>query len=133
TALAEERARGGPNVALIRANLERARALPTDLGRRHILVDVAAQRLWTYEDGRAIDNMKVVVGKPADPTPAMAALVRSAVFRPYWNVPLDMVAQSTAPNVVAQGLGYFRSQRLEALSDWTEQATRLDPAKVDWP
>jgi murein L,D-transpeptidase YcbB/YkuD len=132
-ALAEEQARGGPHLALLRANLERARALPTDLGRRHILVDVAAQRLWTYEDGRPVDNMKVVVGKPADPTPSMAALVRYAVFRPYWNVPPDLVAKSTAPKVVAQGLGYFRRQRLEALSDWSEQARRLDPAKVDWP
>jgi murein L,D-transpeptidase YcbB/YkuD len=133
TALAAEQARRGADVALIRANLERARALPPELGRRYILVDVAAQRLWTYEDGRATDSMKVVVGKADDPTPAMAALVRYAVFRPYWNIPPDLVARSTAPKVVAQGLGYFRDQRLEALSDWTDQAKRLDPAKVDWP
>lgn len=132
-ALAAEQARGGPNAALIRANLERVRALPAELGRRYILVDVAAQRLWAYEDGRASFGMKVVVGKPAEPTPAMAALVRYAVFRPYWNVPPDLLAKSIAPKVVAQGLGYFHSQRLEALSDWTDQATRLDPAKVDWP
>ncbi|CAN7353832.1 L,D-transpeptidase family protein [Phenylobacterium sp. LjRoot225] len=133
SALAVERAQGGPRTALIRANLERARALPTDLGRRYILVDVAAQRLWTYEAGRPTDSMKVVVGKPTDPTPAMAALVRYAVFRPYWNVPPDMVAKSMAPKVVAEGLGYFRGQRLEALSDWTDRATRLNPAKVNWP
>lgn len=131
-ALASEPARDGARATLIRANLDRARALPPDLGRRYILVDVAVQRLWIYEDGRAAASMKVVVGKPDDPTPAMAALVRYAVFRPYWNVPPDLVARSTAPKVVAQGLGYFRDQRLEALSDWTDQAKRLDPAKVDW-
>jgi murein L,D-transpeptidase YcbB/YkuD len=132
TAFAAEQARGGPNVALLRANLERARALPADLGRRYILVDVAAQRLWMYENGRPIDSMKVVVGKLTDPTPAIAALVRYAVFRPYWNVPPDLVAHSMAPKVLKQGLSYFHGQHLQALSDWTPQAVELDPASVDW-
>ena len=131
-ALAAERARGGPNVAVIRANLERARALPADLGRRYLLVDIAAQRLWTYEDSRPVDSMKVVVGKPSEPTPQMAALVRYAVFRPYWNVPSDLAEDSVAPKVLRQGLAYFRAQHLEALSDWSDQAKPLDPKKIDW-
>jgi murein L,D-transpeptidase YcbB/YkuD len=131
-ALAQERARGGARVDLILANLERARGLPADLGRRYILVDVAAQRLWTYENGLPIDSMKVVVGKPAEPTPQIAALVRYAVFRPYWNVPPDLVAKSLAPKVLSQGLSYFRGQRLEVLSDWTDRAAPVDPDQVDW-
>jgi len=129
-ALAETR--DGPDAVLIRANLDRARALPTDLGRRHILVDIAAQRLSAYEDGQELFSMKVVVGKPAEPTPTMAALVRYAVFRPYWNVPPDLLAKSMAPKVATQGMTYFRRQRLEALSDWSDQPRRLNPAKVDW-
>jgi murein L,D-transpeptidase YcbB/YkuD len=121
------------DAARIRANLERARALPVDLGRRFILVDVPAQRLWMYENGRPVDGMKVVVGKPAEPTPGIAALVRYAVFRPYWNVPADLVAKNMAPKILAGGLGYFHKERLEALSDWGADAAPLDPAKVDWP
>jgi murein L,D-transpeptidase YcbB/YkuD len=104
-ALAEEIANDGPNVAVIRANLERARAMPVDLGHRYILVDIAAQRLWAYEDGEPVDGMKVVVGRPNAPTPGMAALIRFAVFRPYWNVPPDLIAKSVAPKVVKRGLG----------------------------
>jgi murein L,D-transpeptidase YcbB/YkuD len=130
--LAAERARGGGRADLIRANLERARALPPDLGRRYILVDVAAQRLWAYEDGVPVDNMRVVVGKPGEPTPAMAALVRYAVFRPYWNVPPDLVARSLAPKVLKQGVAVFKAQNLEALSDWSDKPRRLDPARVNW-
>jgi murein L,D-transpeptidase YcbB/YkuD len=132
SALAAERSRGGANAALIRANLERARALPANLGRRYILVDVTAQRLWTYENGRPVDSMKVVVGKPSDPTPQMAALVRYAVFRPYWNVPPDLVQTGVARKVLKQGLGYFHAQHLEALSDWSDKAVPIDPAKVNW-
>jgi murein L,D-transpeptidase YcbB/YkuD len=132
TALAAEQARGGANAALIRANLERARALPVDLGRRYILVDVAAQRLWTYQDGKPVFSMKVVVGKPSEPTPQIAAVVRYAVFRPYWNVPPDLVQVGVAPKVLRKGLTYFNGQHLEALSDWSDRAVTLDPAKVNW-
>lgn len=131
-ALADEIAHDGENVAIIRANLERARALPVELGRRYILVDIAAQRLWTYEDGEPTDGMKVVVGRPNAPTPTMAAVVRFAVFRPYWNVPPDLIAKSVAPKVVKRGLGYFEAQNFEALSDWGDNPERLNPAEVNW-
>jgi murein L,D-transpeptidase YcbB/YkuD len=123
----------GPHADLLRANLERARALPVDLGRRYVLVDIAAQRLWMYDQGRPVDTMKVVVGKPSEPTPAMAALIRYAVFRPYWNVPPDLVAHGMAPKVLKQGLGYFHAQRLQALSSWNDaQAKPMNPARVNW-
>lgn len=123
----------GPNAAVIRANMERARALPVELGRRFILVDVAAQRLWMYQDGQPVDSMKVVVGKPSDPTPAMAALVRYAVFRPYWNVPPDLVAHRMAPKVLKQGVGYFNGQHLQALSNWDDSKAKvMNPARVNW-
>ena len=131
-ALAEEVARGGPNVDVIRANLERARALPVELGHRYILVDVTTQRLWAYEAGQPVFSMKVIVGKPSEPTPAMAAVVRYAVFRPYWNVPPDLVSANVAPKVLKYGMTYFRGEHLEALSDWTDGARVLDPTKVNW-
>jgi murein L,D-transpeptidase YcbB/YkuD len=123
---------GGPRAAVIKANMERARALPVELGRRYLMVDVTAQRLWAYELGRPVFSMKVVVGKPGEPTPQMAALVRYAVFRPYWNVPSDLVQASVAPKVLKQGLGYFHGKHLEALSSWNDNAVAVDPAKVNW-
>lgn len=132
TALATAVAHGGPNVELIRANLERARALPVDLGRRFILVDVTAQRLWAFENGRPVDSMRVVVGKVSEPTPALAGVIRYAVFRPYWNVPPDLVRDSIAPKVLSQGVAYFAARHFEALSDWTDQAQVLDPKAIDW-
>jgi murein L,D-transpeptidase YcbB/YkuD len=131
-ALVLARAGGGADPELLRANLERARALPQDLGRRYVLVDVAAQRLFAYEDGQVARTMKVVVGKPSQPTPAIAAVIRYAVFRPYWNVPPDLVAHSVAPKFLKGGMAYYRSQHFEALSDWTDQAQTLDPNKIDW-
>jgi murein L,D-transpeptidase YcbB/YkuD len=117
---------------LILANMDRARALPADRGERHVIVDAAAQRLWLYDGGQAIDTMKVVVGTRRDPTPTLTGLIRWANYQPYWNVPVDIVQEEIAPHVVREGVSYLARQQMEALSDWTPEANVLDPASVDW-
>ncbi len=117
---------------LVRLNLERARALPSQLGRRYVLVDAAAARLWMMEDGEVAGTMRVVVGKPAEPTPQMAAMIRYVTLNPYWNVPPDLVRSRILPGIRKDGIGYLKAKRYEILSDWTENASRVDPATVDW-
>ncbi len=116
---------------LLRLNLDRARALPPG-NRRHIIVNAAAQRLEMYEDRHVIDSMKVVVGKPRNPTPMMAALVRFASLNPYWYVPPDLASERIAPNVLKEGLSYLDKQGYQVFSNWNNEATLLDPATVDW-
>jgi murein L,D-transpeptidase YcbB/YkuD len=119
---------------LIIVNLERARRLPlaTEQG-RYLLVDVGAAKLFLYENGRPVDSMKVIVGKPETATPMMAAQMRYASVNPYWNVPPEMVVSLIAPNVVKQGLTYLKDRRYEVLADWSDESAALDPATIDWP
>jgi murein L,D-transpeptidase YcbB/YkuD len=117
---------------LIEANLQRAEALPASFGERFILVDAAAGQLWFYEHGQELATMKVVTGKPSQPTPIMAGMVRHLIFNPYWNVPEDLVRTSIAPKVLEHGLKYVEDEGLEVLADYTEGAPVLDPAQVDW-
>jgi L,D-transpeptidase YcbB len=117
---------------IIERNIERARALPRDLGRRYILVDTAAARLWMYEEGRPVDSMRVIVGRPTDPTPMMTAYLRYAFLNPYWNVPDDLVRRRIAPNVLEQGVAYLRERGYELLSGQGDDARLVDPATVDW-
>jgi len=116
----------------LKLNLDRARLLPAENKGRYILVDAAAARLWLYENGRVRDTMRVVVGRPAEPTPMLAGLVRFAVLNPYWNVPPDLVQKRIAPNVVKQGVSYLKAQKYEVLSDWTDEAHVVDPGEIDW-
>lgn len=116
---------------LIRLNLERARALPQELGERYVMVDVAAQRLWWYDQGQPLGSMKVVVGKPSMATPAMAGMIRFAVYNPYWNLPQDLVRER-AQTVLRRGVGAFTGEQLEALSDWSPAAEVLEPQSIDW-
>jgi murein L,D-transpeptidase YcbB/YkuD len=122
----------GEEGRLLRLNLERARALPANPGQRYVLVDAAAARLTMYEDGRAVDSMKVIVGKPTEQTPVMAALIRFAMVNPYWNVPPDLVRVRVAPGVLKDGAKFLKAKRFEVTSDWSDNAKAINPAKIDW-
>ena len=118
--------------ALLTVNLERARALPAASSGRYVLVNAAAQRLYMYDNGQVQDSMRVVVGKPAQQTPMMAALIRFTSLNPYWNVPPDLTAERIAPFVLKDGLSFLRARGYQVLSDWSDDATVVDPATIDW-
>ena len=113
-------------------NLTRIRAIPAMPQGRHILVDAASARLWMYEDGKPVDSMKVVVGKPELQTPMMAGFVRYAILNPYWNIPDDLVRNTIAVNALERGVNYLKSGGYEVFADWSPGSPKLDPASVDW-
>ena len=118
---------------LLMLNMERARRLPRSSERgRYVLVDAGAARLYMYEDGKVVDSMKAIVGKAASATPMLAALVRYASVNPYWNVPSDLAQTLVAPKVLAEGLKHLSDERYEVLSDWSDDATVVDPSTIDW-
>jgi len=114
-------------------NLERAKRLPitTESG-RYVLVDAGAARLWMFENGRPVDSMRVIVGTKETETPMMAALLRFVSVNPYWNTPPDFAQKKVAPHVVAEGLKYLQDRDYQVLSDWSDDATPIDAATVDW-
>jgi murein L,D-transpeptidase YcbB/YkuD len=97
-----------------------------------VLVDAASGRLWTYENGRVQDSMKVVVGKSTEQTPMMAGLIRFAMVNPYWNIPPDLARLRVAEGVLKNGIGYLKTKGYEVTSDWSENARVVDPKTVDW-
>ena len=113
-------------------NLARIRALPAIPLGRHVLVDAASATLWMYEDGRVVDSMKVVVGKPELQTPMMAGFIRTAILNPYWQVPDDLVKNTISANVLDRGVGYLAGGGYQVFADWRPDAPLLDPARVDW-
>jgi len=116
---------------LLALNLERARALPAGK-HRYVVVNAAQQRLYMFEDGRVVDSMVVVVGKPKYPTPLITAYIRFASLNPYWFVPPDLAAERIAPNVLKRGLRYLDNLGYQVLSDWDENPTIIDPKTIDW-
>jgi L,D-transpeptidase YcbB len=118
---------------LIMINLERAKRLPApEEQRKYAIVDSGNARLSLWENGRKVDEMKVIVGKAETATPMIAAYIRYASVNPYWNVPPELVKSLIGPRVVTQGISYLTDREYQVLSDYGEDAQVLDPNSIDW-
>jgi len=115
---------------VIELNMRRARVLPPGK-QRYVLVNAAQQRLYMYEDGKPVDSMVVVVGKPKWPTPMLAAYIRYAALNPYWYVPSDLAGEDVGQYVVKFGLKYLNDYGYEVVSDWNDP-TIIDPKTINW-
>jgi murein L,D-transpeptidase YcbB/YkuD len=114
----------------VQATLERLRLIPAK--GRAIVVDAASAELWMLEDGRAVDSMKVVVGKTGSATPLLAGTIYFVTFNPYWHILDEVVRRKVAPVVLKRGVSYLKAARYELMSDWSDTAQPVDPKTVDW-
>jgi murein L,D-transpeptidase YcbB/YkuD len=78
----------------IRANMERWRWMPRELGKDYLYVNVPSYRLQRIEDGAVLSTYTVVVGAKDTPTPWIAADAPSLVVNPWWNVPQSIIKSS---------------------------------------
>src|SRR5947209_8254468 len=118
---------------IILINLERAKRLPApEEQRKYLVVDAGDARLSLWDNGRKVDEMKVVVGKAETATPMMAAYIKYASVNPYWNVPPELARSLIAPRVVAQGVKYLTDREYQLLTDYADDAHTVDPNSVDW-
>jgi len=99
---------------------------------RSILIDVASATLYMIDNGRIVDSMKVIVGKPSEPTPEVTTSLTYATVNPYWHVPTDIARTLTAPNVLKQGTKYLTDHGYEVVTSFDPDAEVIDPATVDW-
>jgi murein L,D-transpeptidase YcbB/YkuD len=131
-AIAEHKYSDDKQRELLSLNLQRARALPGGKG-HYVLVNAAQQRLYMYDQGKPVDSMVVVVGKPKWPTPMLTAYIRYAALNPYWYVPPDLAGEDVGQFVVKQGLKYLDDYGYEIVDDWTPNPKIIDPKTIDWP
>jgi len=118
---------------LIIINMERAKRLPApEEQTKYAVVDAGDARLSLWENGRKVDEMKVVVGKAETATPMMAAYIKYASVNPYWNVPPELVKSLIGPRIVSQGVGYLTEREYQVLTSYGEDAQVLDPNTIDW-
>ena len=118
---------------LIIINMERAKRLPApEEQRKYVIVDSGDARLSMWENGRKVDEMKIIVGKAETATPMMAAYIRYASVNPYWNVPPELVRNLIGPRIVKQGISYLTDREYQVMTDYSEDAKLIDPETVDW-
>ncbi len=121
---------GGSVDPRVSASLDHLRFAPFQ--HRYIIVDSGSARLWMIQDGRIVDSMKVIVGKPSTQTPTLGSVIYYATLNPYWNVPPDLVRTLTAQRVIEQGLKYLSTRGYQVISKYGSDAELLNPAEIDW-
>jgi L,D-transpeptidase YcbB len=88
-------------VLQLKLTLERWRWLPHEFEQPPIVVNIPEFRVYAANDEYfSALSMKVVVGRSyKHQTPVFATQLKSVIFRPYWNVPLDIVRNELLPEL----------------------------------
>ncbi len=96
--------------------LERWRWLPNQYVNSPLMVNLPEFILRGYNPQHQLDfTMRVVDGKVVGDhdTPVFAHMMRYLIFRPYWNVPHDIVEKELMPHIRANGIGYLAAKNYE--------------------
>ena len=109
TALAKTADAAGRN--RIRANLDRWRWMPRQLGDRYLLANVPSFDGGLWQGDTLVATHRIVVGKPKMATPQFSAVVTGVTFNPQWVVPQSIIRESVGRLVrnspsVARARGY---------------------------
>jgi murein L,D-transpeptidase YcbB/YkuD len=118
-------------IRIIELNLERYRWLPSDFGKRYILVNIPDYRLYAYDEGKERLTMRVTVGEEyTHATPVFADSMTHVVFRPYWEVPRRIMVDSVIPNV-RKNIHYLAQHSYEVV-DLARNEVIADPSAINW-
>jgi murein L,D-transpeptidase YcbB/YkuD len=98
----------------------------------YVLVDAASARLYMIDDGRVEDSMRVIVGKPETPTPALKSVIHYETLNPYWHVTSDLAKSLIAPRVLQEGETYLNQRGYQVVTAFGPNARVLPPDSVDW-
>jgi L,D-transpeptidase YcbB len=110
------------------ANMERWRWLPPDLGERYILVNVPEFTLRYVNNGVLAHQARVIVGKPATPTPLFSADMKFLVVNPSWYVPPSILKKEFLPKLAEDPL-YAVRQGYEVVQHGDRISIRQPPGE----
>lgn len=115
------------------SSLERWRWLPDPYIHARLMVNLPEFVLRGYTPDHQRDfTMKVVVGKVVGEhrTPVFAHMMKYLIFRPFWNVPVDIVKKELVPHMHAKA-GYLEAKNYEVTNSKGEIQTGYSLEKVE--
>ena len=118
-------------VSQIKANLERWRWLPHELGSRCVVVRIADFELDLMEEGRVVSTMRAIVGKPYRRTPLFSSYMTHLVFHPSWNVPRRIAAEEILP-ILKRNAEYLQNRGIVVLERGGGETEVVAPSGISW-
>jgi murein L,D-transpeptidase YcbB/YkuD len=119
-------------VVQLQNSLERWRWLPEEYVNAPLIVNLPEFVLRGFDAQHKLDfTIKVVVGKGVGEhqTPVFAHMMKYLVFRPYWNVPVDIAKKELVPHMSAKP-GYLESKNYEVVNTKGEVQRRYTTRQV---
>jgi murein L,D-transpeptidase YcbB/YkuD len=113
---------------IIAANMERWRWLPPRLEPDRIVINAADSTLLLFLKDAAVLSSRVIVGKPASPTPILRAEGAGITLNPPWNVPQSIAAREILPKL-KRDPAWLASQDMVLLDGPPGDPSGL---RVDW-
>ena len=105
----------GFRVNQLQDSLERWRWLPEPYLHPRLMVNLPEFLLRGYDPDHKLDfTMRVVIGQAKDnhDTPVFTHMMKYLVFRPFWNVPVDIARKELVPHIEASQ-GYLSTKNFE--------------------
>jgi murein L,D-transpeptidase YcbB/YkuD len=78
-------------------NMERWRWYPRDMGKTRVVVNLPDFTLRLFRNDAQIWMTRIVIGKPAMPTPLLTETMKYITVNPTWNVPQSIVQNEYLP------------------------------------
>ncbi|HXS36621.1 MAG TPA: L,D-transpeptidase family protein [Flavipsychrobacter sp.] len=97
----------------LKANMERLRWMPREMGNTYIWVDVPLMELFFKREGNLVMHMRVVVGKVSRQTPSLSADMANIIINPSWGVPPTILKKDVLPGL-AKSKKYLHKKGLVA-------------------
>lgn len=119
-------------VLQLESSLERWRWLPEPYLKPRLMVNLPEFVLRGYDENHNEQfKMKVVVGKVVGEhaTPVFAHMMKYLIFRPYWNVPVDIAKKELVPHM-ERSPGYLEAHNYEVVNSKGEVQSGVSVERV---
>ena len=97
---------------------------------KRVVVNIPSATLRVIDrQGNTLLSSRVVVGKPATPTPLFTALIPSVVMYPYWNIPRSIMVRELLPKIKKNPASTLAAMNIQVIN---ARGKVVDPKTINW-
>ncbi|MFZ3231908.1 MAG: L,D-transpeptidase family protein [Pseudobdellovibrio sp.] len=113
----------------LKISIDRTRWLPDDLGKDHVFVNLAQQKLKLYLNSALSLEFKTINGRLDRQTPILFDKINYLLLNPTWTVPENILLADKVPMFIKNPQKVI-DLRMKVIDDLTDK--ELDPFTIDW-
>ena len=112
----------------IAITLDRYKLLPDSLPVRYIWVNMPGYYLEVMDHDTIVINSKVIIGKPATPTPELISRITDMVTYPQWTIPESIIKKDILPGL-KKDAGYLARKGFNLVD---KKGDVVNPYTINW-